>query len=616
MNNDKLFNEFPPISINEWESLIVKDLKGADYEKKLVWKTDDGLKIRPYYRAEDFSSINYLDSLPAQFPYTRTAKWQKNDWKIVQEVTETTPDKANAIARDAATKGATVIAFHAKNIGTMADLQTLLADIDLEKTSVQFHHAVDYVKLTKLFVQYIENKKFDKEKIAGGLNFDPIIYFAKQQKFYYSQEEDMLQGIELHHLTKELPKFKIVNVNGIVLHNAGTTIVQEIGYALAIAHEYLNYAVNKWLNISDISSKMSISLSVGSNYFMEIAKLRATRLLWATIVDQYKPENETETQLFINSITSSWNKTIYDPYVNILRTTTEGMAASLGGADSISLKPFDIAYKQDDEFSRRISRNVQVILKEESAFDKVIDPAAGSYYIENLTNSIAEAAWMLFQKIEANGGIINLIASGRLKNSIEESCQKRDMDIATRKYILLGTNQYPNINETMLDKVTTTIQDDSPGLKTYRGAMAFEELRLATERYAQKNGCPKVFLLKVGNVNMRQARAGFATNFFGCAGYEILDNAGFSTVKEGVNAAIETKANLIVICSSDEEYATLGVEAVKLAKSQTHNTLFVVAGNPTEAMEALNSAGVDGYIHIKTHVLKALKNYNDILCKS
>ena len=215
MSTKKLFNEFPPISTEEWENLILKDLKGADYEKKLVWKTDEGFKVRPYYRAEDLSAIDYLDSLPDQFPYTRTAKLQRNSWEIVQEINETTPDKANAIARDAASKGATIIAFHAKNIASISDLQTLLADINLEKVGVQFHHASDYIALTKLFLQYIDEHKLDKTKIEGGLNFDPLIYLAKQQKFYHSQEKDMLQWIELLQLTQELPKFKVANVNEI-----------------------------------------------------------------------------------------------------------------------------------------------------------------------------------------------------------------------------------------------------------------------------------------------------------------------------------------------------------------------------------------------------------------
>ena len=254
------------------------------------------------------------------------------------------------------------------------------------------------------------------------------------------------------------------------------------------------------------------TLSISSNYFMEIAKLRAFRMLWATMLEQYKPQCDCAYKIRINSVASTWNKTIYDPYVNMLRTTTEGMSAALGGADSITLQPFDVTYKKDDDFSRRISRNVQIILKEESYFDKVVDPAAGSYYIENLTDSIAEYAWKLFQSVEAEGGIITMTEDGRIKAAIEESCNKRNMNIATRRYILLGTNQYPNINEQMADKVEKKVEETNPGLRRYRGAMAFEELRLETERQSAKTGRPKVFLLKIGNLAMRQARAGFVTN--------------------------------------------------------------------------------------------------------
>ena len=202
---------------------------------------------------------------------------------------------------------------------------------------------------------------------------------------------------------------------------------------------------------------------------------------------------------------------------------------------------------------------------EESYFDKVVDPAAGSYYIENLTDSLAEHAWKQFQEVEAQGGIIPLILSGEVKKAIEESCNKRNMDIATRKYVLLGTNQYPNINETMLDKVEEKPEEKVEGLQPYRGAIAFEQLRLETERHAKQSGRPKVFLLKIGNLAMRQARAGFTSNFFGCAGYEIVENAGFATVDEGIEAAKAVKADIVVVCSSDEEYATFGVEAAKAA---------------------------------------------------
>jgi methylmalonyl-CoA mutase len=425
----------------------------------------------------------------------------------------------------------------------------------------------------------------------------------------------MQQAVELLEMNGCMKNFKVINVNGIVLHNAGATIVQELAYTLNMANEYLAFCTEKGIKPEKVASRMQLTLSVGSNYFMEIAKLRATRLLWSTMVAQYKPQCDCAYKIHINTVASTWNKTLYDPYVNMLRSTTEGMSAVIGGSDSISLQPFDVAYKESDEFSRRISRNVQVILKEEAFMDRVVDPAAGSYYVENLTNSIAENAWKLFQSVEQQGGALKIIEDGSMREAIEASCQKRDMNIATRRYILLGTNQYPNINETMADKIERVKKDDCEGLKTYRGAMAFEKVRLETEKYAKDHHRPSVFLLKVGNLAMRQARAGFITNFFGCAGYQIVEPAGFATVEEGVKAAGEAKPDLIVVCSSDEEYATLGVEAAKQCKAQFPNIPFLVAGNPTECLDALKEAGTDDFIHVRVNILDSLRKYNQLLLK-
>ncbi|MDX9891947.1 MAG: methylmalonyl-CoA mutase family protein [Bacteroidales bacterium] len=613
MNNEKLFQQFPEVSTQEWEAVIMKDLKGADYNKKLVWHTDEGFDVRPYYRAEDLLNISYLDSLPNEFPYTRGYKTEGNNWEIVQEITEKDPTKANEMALKAITKGANLIAFNSADITTADQLELLLQNIDLEKNGVQFNHSKSYVPLVKLFVDYINRNGYNKEQIIGAINFDAIVFALKQGKFYHSKAQDLDQLIELINITKELKKFRVINVNGLALHNAGATIVQELGYSLGIASEYIAYLTEKGIPIHNIARKMQFTLSVGTNYFMEIAKIRAIRLLWSTIVNQYNPECECAYELKVNTVASSWNKTLYDPYVNILRSTTEGMAAAIGGADSIALKPFDMVYKQEDEFSARINRNIQIILKEESYFDKVVDPSAGSYYIENLTNSIAEHSWKLFQHVEKEGGMLKLVENGEVKADILTSCNKRNMDIATRKYILLGTNQYPNVNEMMLDKMERSCDSDSSGLQSYRGAKAFEDLRLETERFAQKSHRPVVFLLKIGNLAMRQARAGFITNFFGCAGYEIIDNAGFNTVEEGINAAFDAHADVIVMCSSDEEYASLGVEAAKITKEKSDKVLFVIAGNPTECIETLKSAGTDDFIHVKVNVLETLKRYNELL---
>jgi methylmalonyl-CoA mutase len=609
---NKLFQEFPPVNTEQWEEVILKDLKGADYQKKLVWRTDEGFQVRPYYRADNLETLDYLEALPNQFPYTRGFKTKDNHWNIVQEITEKDPVKANLIATKSLMKGANTVSFCTKNVNSYQDLSLLLQNIDLEKNAVQFRCAISYIELMKWFTQYIDELKFDKTKIAGAIDFDAIIYALKKGKFYKDKETDLQEVIELFTLTSKLPLFKIINVNGLAMHNAGATIVQELGYALSIANEYLAFATEKRIASEKIASKMQFTLSVGSNYFMEIAKLRAVRLLWTTLIEQYKPACDSAYHIVLNTVASSWNKTLYDPYVNLLRSTTEAMSAALGGADSIALKTFDVAYKQEDEFSSRINRNTQIILKEESYFDKVVDPAAGSYYIENLTNSIIEHAWNLFRKTEIDGGFISLIKNGKIKSEIEKSAQKRDMDIATRKYVLLGTNQYPNLNEFMLDKIEETKSCYSEGLKSYRGAAAFEALRLQTEEFAKKHHRPKLFLLKVGNLAMRQARAGFITNFFGCAGYEILDNPGFASEDEGVKAALNASPDIIVLCSSDEEYATLGVEIVQQIKKNSNNIPVLIAGNPMEIIDILNEAGVDDYIHVKNNVLEKLNEYNKV----
>ncbi len=613
MTDEKLFNEFEPIPTEKWEEVILKDLKGADYEKKLVWRTDEGFKVRPYYRAEDLESVDYLNVVPNEFPFTRGTKVD-NSWEIVQEITVADLATANKIANDAVKAGATAVAFNMREVRNGQDLAKILKGIEMPKVGVIFRHVCGRaIEFAQDFIAYLNENKIDKGAVKGTLSYDGISCCLRNGAFKTTKEDAMNTALELVKLTADMPNFKVVNVRGLQMHNGGATIVQELGYTLGIANEYLAYATSNGLTVDQMAKKMEVTLSIASNYFMEIAKLRAFRLLWATMVNAYQPQCDCACKVRINSVASRWNKTIYDPYVNMLRTTTEGMAAAIGGADSIALQPFDVAYKADDDFSRRISRNVQIILKEESYFDKVVDPAAGSYYIENLTDSIAEHAWKLFQDVEAQGGIIKLILAGDIKKAIEESCQKRDMDIATRKYILLGTNQYPNSKDEMLDKVEPMEEDQHNGLQMYRGARAFEELRMATEKMAKANGRPKVFLLKIGNLAMRQARAGFVTNFFGCAGYEILDNTGFATVAEGIEAAKAVKADIVVICSSDEEYATLGVEAAKAAKAA--GFLFIVAGNPAEGAEELKAAGTDDFIHVRTNVLECLKKYNSLICK-
>lgn len=321
--------------------------------------------------------------------------------------------------------------------------------------------------------------------------------------------------------------------------------------------------------------------------------------------------------MMTHAITSEFNQTIFDAHVNLLRSQTEAMSAALAGVDSITVTPFDKPYKTPDAFSERIARNQQFLLKEESHLDKIVDPAGGSYYVETLTVSIAQEAWKLFLEVEEKGGFLANVNNGTVQAAINASSEKRHADVARRKEILLGTNQYPNFNEMAADKIETTgcscgcaehSETNEGGLSTKRQGSDFEELRLATERATNR---PKVFMLTIGNLAMRLARSQFSSNFFGCAGYEIIDNLGFNTVEEGINAAMDKNADIVVICSSDDEYATLAPEAFKALNGRAE---FVVAGAPA-CTEELQAQGITNFIHVRSNVLETLQAFNAKLLK-
>ncbi|MBR3829585.1 MAG: methylmalonyl-CoA mutase small subunit [Bacteroidales bacterium] len=617
MEDNKLFTKCPPVSTEKWEEVINKDLKGADYEKKLVWKTIEGFKVKPYYRAEDLENIEYLNSNPDQFPYTRGKHSDNNVWDIRQDIKEKDPAKANAYALDAVKRGATAIGFCAKAIETEEQMATLLKDIYLTAVTIHFNCCnTKFIDTLRLFVAVARKNGFDTKEIRGSVNFDIYSYALKHGKFWGGEDGDLNEAVELVNYAKEnLPKFRVLTVGGTLFNNAGSNIVQELGFSLAVANELMAKLTERGCDATLVAKNLVFNLAIGGNYFMEIAKIRAARMLWSKIAEQYKPSCDCALKAYINSTSSTWNKSVFDPYVNMLRTTTETMSAAIAGADSISTAPFDVTFKEADDFSYRIARNQQLLLKEESYLDKIVDPAAGSYYIENLTDSIAQYAWQQFLAIEEKGGFAKAIREGYVQDEIAKTAQQRDMDIATRKTTILGTNQYPNLTETMNAKIEKKPcccchcekGDEVKVLEPYRGAEAFEHLRLATEQSGRR---PKVFLLTYGNLAMRRARSGFATNFFGVAGYEIVDNNGFATAEEGVKAALEQKADIVVLCSSDDEYAEITEQACNLLKGKVKS--IVLAGFPKEMVETYKGYGVDEFIHVKTNVLESLTGFQKL----
>ena len=611
-SKEKLFSDFSPVSTEKWMEKVTADLKGADFEKKLVWKTNEGFKVKPFYRLEDLEGLKTLHALPGEFPYLRGTKKNNNEWLVRQEIMVENPGEANAKALDILNKGVDSLSFHlrAKDLSE-AYIEALLKDICADCVELNFSTCQGHVaELASLLVTYFQKKGYDLNQLQGSINFD---YFNKMLAKGKEKGDMVSMAKALMEAAAALPLYRVLNVNALTLNNAGAYIYQELGYALAWGNEYMNQLTEAGIPAAAAAKRIKFNLGISSNYFLEIAKFRAARMLWANIVASYDADDKEAAKMKVHAETSSFNLTLFDAHVNLLRTQTEAMSAALAGVDSMTVVPFDKAYQTPDEFSERMARNQQLLLKEESHFDKVIDPAAGSYYIENLTVAIAKQAWELFLAVEEEGGFYAAVKAGKVQAAVNESNTARHAAVAKRKEVLLGTNQFPNFQEKAegkqpLEKACCcggqdTGEKEVATLNFDRAASEFEALRLETEASGKR---PKAFMLTIGNLAMRQARAQFSCNFLACAGYEVVDNLGFSTVEEGVEAAMAAKADIVVLCSSDDEYAEYAVPAFQALNGRA---MFIVAGAPA-CMEDLKAAGIENFIHVRVNVLETLREYN------
>ena len=608
---EKLFSEFAPVSTEDWVAKITADLKGAPFEKKLVWKTGEGFNANPFYRLEDLEGLKTTTSLPGEFPYVRGTK-KDNDWYVRQNIEVTCFKAANEKALDILNKGVTSLGFIIKGDEVSAEnIATLLNGICPECVELNFNTCLCKAeKLIGILAEYFTSKGVDLTKCAGSVNYDP---FKKPLIKGHKNENWVEAASAVLKAGEALPKYKVLAVNAFELNNAGAYISQELGYALAWGNELLAKLTDAGFDVTEVAKKIKFNFGISSNYFMEIAKFRAARWLWAEIVAAYKPSCNCACKMNVHAQTSQWNMTVYDAHVNLLRSQTEAMSAAIAGVDSITVRPFDEIFETPDDFSERIARNQQLLLKEECHLDKVVDPAAGSYSVEVFTNSIADVAWKLFLETEEKGGFGALANAGEIQAAVNASNAARHKAIATRREVLLGTNQFPNFTEVAAEKIKRDGASCSCGhacseaeiatLGFDRGASEFESLRLATEKSGKT---PKAFMLTIGNLAMRLARSQFSCNFFACAGYKTIDNLGFDTVEEGIEAALAAGAEIVVLCSSDDEYAELAPAAFKAWDGRAE---FVVAGAPA-CMEDLKALGIDQFVNVKSNVLETLQAFN------
>ncbi|MBQ2045675.1 MAG: acyl-CoA mutase large subunit family protein, partial [Muribaculaceae bacterium] len=368
-NKEKLFDQFPPISTEEWKAKVEADLKGAPFDKKLVWRTNEGFNVQPMYRAEDIADLKTTDSLPGEYPYVRGTRTE-NDWLTRQEIIADNAADANKKALDVLTKGVTSLGFKVKEAG---DVATLVAGIDLAKVEINLNCCPkSAAEVAKALVDVVKAAGAE-ESFKGSIDFNP---FRKALKHGVEFPGDIAKmAVELLDVVKDVKGLRVLAVDSVMFNNAGAYIFQELGYALAWGAEWLAMLTEAGVDVDSVAKRIKFNMGISSNYFMELAKFRAARMLWAQIVEQFKPACKCSCKMMAHAVTSEFNQTVFDAHVNLLRSQTEAMSAALAGVDSITVTPFDKSYKTPDEFSERIARNQQYLLKEESHLDKVVDPA-------------------------------------------------------------------------------------------------------------------------------------------------------------------------------------------------------------------------------------------------
>ena len=652
-----LFNDFPSVSTEEWEQIISRDLKGANYKEKLRWQTGEGINPLPFYRKEDLNKVGRQRPLE---------KKGGAGWEIREPVFRQNVSEANGAALEALEGGADSLQFYLQVMytegmlggdlaGTAVKSQPqftkLLEGIDLVEVPVHFDAAMATPVPLALLWNHVQSGPSAPEQVTATFSYDPfrsILLNGRLPKDEADFQQDIYQMAQFRQ--EHLPGVRPLCIDARTYHNSGATIIEELGFALASASEYLAMLTARGMDATEAAESLHFQFSIGSNYFLEVAKFRTLRLLWQQVLEAYGADPQ-QAPAYVHGETSRRNKTLYDPYNNMLRTTTEGMSAAIAGCDSITILPFDRHFRSSDAFSERIARNSQIIMSEEAYLDKVHDPGAGSFYIEQLTDDMAREAWSFFQETEQVGGMTKAILDNFVQLTIEQSQQRRSKAVARGEQVLVGTNKYPNPEDRMAGKYQPdqpTVSLDAPEgppdldeerliasmaeglageadlkdfipylydvgkqdirqLPPFHEADPFEQLRLITEK---QEIAPVVMTLPVGEPKVRKARSAFAANFFGCAGYQINEPLGFDAIEEALTTATKKIADILVLCSTDEAYEDLVPAAGEVLETMEDPPLLVVAGYPEEHLRSYRKKGVDAFIHRNSNVLETLQLFH------
>jgi len=476
-NPEVLFDEFDPPTYESWKEEATALLKGGSFEKKLFTKTYEGITLAPIYTMEMAPKPEDITNVPGMGNYlrgTNVGGYITKQWKISQQSDEVLPNKLNELLKHELDKGSNVIHIaidettrQGKNaesiteeslkkggvsLTTLQDIYEALTEIDLAAHPIYIHTGESSATLVAMICAMLQANGEKRTKLHGIIGADPISVLVEEGRLsisgdtLYSEMAELIKWIE-----KNKMDLRTILIQGQVYNNGGASAVQELGFMLATAIVYIRKLQEQGLDINSIAKNIAFSFALGSNFFMEIAKLRAAKVLLAQIVQSFGGDTESQ-KMVIHAKTGMFNKTTYDPYVNMLRTTTEAFSAAIGGVDSLETTPFDACMQLPDEFSRRIARNAQLILQNECNLRQPIDPAGGSWYVETLTQQVADKAWQVLQDIENKGGMVLALQNAFVQKDIQAVLSQRFKKLAQRADRVVGVNMYANAMEPVLEE--------------------------------------------------------------------------------------------------------------------------------------------------------------------
>jgi methylmalonyl-CoA mutase len=695
-----LLGEFAPVDYAAWRKLVEAELKGVPFDKKMLTPTYEGITLQPIYRKSDVANLPHVNSFPGFPPFVRgstASGYLNHPWDISQEINCSSPTDFNHLAHASLGRGLSAlnmvldratrnghdpdwaqddqVGAGGLSIACLSDLERALQGIDLDKISLFIRSGASALPFAALLVALAHKRGKSPANLRGCIEMDPLGVLSHEGTLPQSLQSAYREMAALTRWAALCaPNLQTICVHSRAWHEAGANAVQELAFTLATGVEYLREMVRHNLPVDPVAGQMRFAVTVGVNFFMEIAKLRALRMLWSKAVST-AGGNENSQALRLHVRTGLWNKTVNDPHSNMLRSTVEAFAGILGGCDSMQVGAFDEIVRTPDDFSQRIARNTQLVLQKECNLDRVIDPAGGSWLIESLTADLANRAWALFQEVERRGGMEAALRAGFPQQSVAAIAAEKLKAAARRKDSIVGVNQYANPKETPLEshyadtlafrkrrvgqiasyrtsldetdhdfvlqklsqvvglkiedlfsacldaasagatlgEITRAIRiSDTPGAAITPVCLTRPAAQFEKLRAAmnRRGGALPVFLCNMGPPRDHKARADFASGFFAAGGYDAISPRGFESTREAADAFADSKARIAVICSTDEKYPALVPPLVAALKNRRPDAIVVLAGFPPDQVEAHKAAGIDEFIHIRADAVELLTRFH------